>query len=181
VTVGIEYEEVSEALNSNDCAGDGIVFRNRILDKNFQGFPCAATEIGKKLPIVQEVTAEDFRDTEDDMPVGDLLEDIYAQPLPEFDHPLLMAGRAEMAALAGECQEIFMAAVFTFHAGKPVVQIAALEIAIDHLLDIGPPESVLPREMLVIDPDKGFKIVLYAAVVIRRLRISWTIHGGRSG
>ena len=59
-----------------------------------------------------------------------------------------------------------MAAVFAFHTGKPVVQITAIEITIDHLLDIGPPEAVLPGEMLVIDPDKGFKIVLYAAVVI---------------
>ena len=48
-----------------------------------------------------------------------------------------------MTALAGECREIFMAAIFAFHAGKAVVQIAAVEITIDHLLDIGPPESVL--------------------------------------
>ena len=55
------------------------------------------------------------------------------------------------------------------------------EIATDHLLDIEPIESVLPGEMLVIDPDKGFKIVIYAAAVIRRLRISGTINGSRSG
>jgi hypothetical protein len=73
------------------------------------------------------------------------------------------------AVLAGECRKVFMAAVFAFHAGKSVVQITAIEVAIDHLLDIGLPESVLPGEMLVIDPDKGFKIVLYTAVVIRRL------------
>jgi len=71
-----------------------------------------------------------------------------------------------MTALARKCQQIFVAAVFTFHAGKAVVQITAIKITMDHLLDIGPPESVLPGEMLVIDPDKGFKIVLYAAVVI---------------
>jgi len=86
-----------------------------------------------------------------------------------------------MAALARKCQQIFMAAVFTFHTGKPVVQITAIEITIDHLLDIGPPEAVLRGEILVIDPEKGFKIILYAAVVIRRLRISWTINGGRKG
>jgi hypothetical protein len=74
-----------------------------------------------------------------------------------------------------------MAAAFTFHAGKAVVQIAAIEIAIDHLLDIGPPESVLPGEMLIIDPDKAFKMVLYTTVVIRILRISRTINGGRKG
>jgi hypothetical protein len=47
------------------------------------------------------------------------------------------------ATLARECQEIFMTAIFTLHAGKAIVHIAAIEIAIDHLLDIGPPESVL--------------------------------------
>ena len=82
-----------------------------------------------------------------------------------------MAGWAEMTPLAGEGKQIFMAAVFTFHAGKAVVQIAAIEITIDHLLDIWPPESVLPGEVLVIAPDKGFEIVLYTVVVIRRCRL----------
>ena len=54
---------------------------------------------------------------------------------------------------------------YFLRADKAVVRIAAIEIAIDHLLDMGPPESVLPGEILVIDPDKGFKIVLYAAVI----------------
>jgi len=56
-------------------------------------------------------------------------------------------------------------------AGKAVVQITAIDRAIDRLLDIGPIETVLSGEMLVIDPDKSFKIVLNTAVVIRRLRI----------
>jgi hypothetical protein len=66
------------------------------------------------------------------------------EPFPEFHHPLLVAGWAEMTALAGECQQIFMAAVFAFHTGKPVVQITAIEITMNHLLDIRPPETVLP-------------------------------------
>ena len=78
------------------------------------------------------------------MPVGNLLEDIHAEPFPEFHHALLMAGGTEMTALAGKGQQIFMAAIFAFHTGKAVVQIAAIEIAVDHLLEIGPPESVLP-------------------------------------
>jgi len=36
-----------------------------------------------------------------------------------------------------------MATVFTLHAGEAVVQLAAIEIAADRLLDIGPPESAL--------------------------------------
>jgi len=78
------------------------------------------------------------------MPMGDLLEDIHAEPFPELHHALLMAGWAEVAALAGEGQKIFMAAILAFHTGKAVVRITAIEITIDHLLDIWPPESVLP-------------------------------------
>ena len=58
------------------------------------------------------------------MSVRNLLDDIHAEPFPEFHHPLLVAGWAEMTALAGKCQEVFMAAVFAFHTGKPVVQIS---------------------------------------------------------
>jgi hypothetical protein len=78
------------------------------------------------------------------MSVGYLLEDIHAKPLAEFHHALLVTGRAEVAALAREGQEVFMAAVFAFDVGKPVFQIAAIEIAIYHLLDIWPPEAILP-------------------------------------
>jgi hypothetical protein len=47
------------------------------------------------------------------------------------------------ASPAGECHEIFMAAILAFKAGKAVVQIATVEITIDHLLDIGPSEAIL--------------------------------------
>jgi hypothetical protein len=61
--------------------------------------------------------------------------------------------------LQKKASRYFMAAIFAFHQGKAVVQITPIEIAIDHLLDIRPPESVLSGEMLVIKPDKGFKMV----------------------
>ena len=49
-----------------------------------------------------------------------------------------------MAALIGKYQQILMAAIFAFHMGKAVVQIAAIQIPINNLLKIRPPESVLP-------------------------------------
>ncbi|MDP1989767.1 MAG: hypothetical protein Q8K00_01995, partial [Syntrophales bacterium] len=93
---------------------------------------------GKKFPIIEKITAEDFRNAEYEMPVRHLLEDIHAEPLPEFHHALLVTRRTEVVPFARVCQEIFMAAVFAFHTSKAVVQIAAVEIAIDHLLDMGP-------------------------------------------
>jgi hypothetical protein len=47
------------------------------------------------------------------------------------------------AILEREGQQVFMASIFAFHVGNAVVQITAIEITIDHLLDIGPPESAL--------------------------------------
>jgi len=44
---------------------------------------------------------------------------------------------------------------------------------------IRPPESVLPEETIVIDPDKGLEVVLDAAVIIRILRVSGAINNGR--
>jgi hypothetical protein len=60
------------------------------------------------------------------MPMGDLLEDIHAEPFAELHHSLLMAGWEEMAALAGEGQQVLVAAVFAFHAGKTVVRVATV-------------------------------------------------------
>jgi PAS domain-containing protein len=79
------------------------------------------------------------------MPVGNLLENIHAQPLPELHDALLVAGGAEVAALAGKGQEIFMAAVFALHAGKAVVRVATVEVPVNDLLQIRPPETVLPE------------------------------------
>jgi len=55
-----------------------------------------------------------------------------------------MTGGAEVTSLAGEGQEIFVTAIFTFHASKAVVNITAIKIAVNHLLDIWPPEAILP-------------------------------------
>ena len=84
--------------------GMGFFSGNRLLKKELQGFPGAATQIGKKIPVIEEVPAQDFRDAEDDMSVGNLPEHVGTEPFPEFHHPLLMAGRTEMTALAGEAK-----------------------------------------------------------------------------
>ena len=57
-------------LDGDDGAGDGIILRNCLLEKYLQGFLGAAAQIGKKLPVVEEVTSQDLRDAEDEMPGG---------------------------------------------------------------------------------------------------------------
>ena len=69
------------------------------------------------------------------MAVGNLLERPGAATLPEFHHPLLKAGGAEVAALAGESQKIFMAAISALHPGKAKVQVATFQVAGNDLLE----------------------------------------------
>lgn len=78
MAVGIESEEIAEGLDGDDGAEDGILLRDRLMDKNLQEFPGTPVQISKKFPIVQKVAAQDLRDTEDEMPVGNLFEDIRA-------------------------------------------------------------------------------------------------------
>ena len=84
-----------------------------------------------------------------------------------------------MAALAGECQQVFMATVFSLHAGKSVVRVAAIQIPVNDVFQVGSPEAVLPGVMVVIDLKKGLKMVLHTAVIIRILGVSWAINSGR--
>jgi hypothetical protein len=71
-------------LDTDDRSGNGFIFRNRILEKTLQRSPGAAAQIGKEFSIIQKVTAEYFRDAEYKMSMRNLLEDVHAQPLPEF-------------------------------------------------------------------------------------------------
>ena len=68
--------------------------------------------------------------------------------------------------LSGEGKQLLMAAFFCISSGNAVVQDPAIEVPVYDLLQIGPPEAVLTRKMLIIDPDEGLKIVLHAAAII---------------
>jgi hypothetical protein len=60
-----------------------------------------------------------------------------------------------MAALAGEGQKIFMVTIPALHPGKAVVQVATLQVAVNDLLEVGPPKSVPPFEPLLVELSKG--------------------------
>ena len=99
VAVGIESEKVAEGLDGDDRAGDGLFFRHGLLHKHFQGFPGRAAEGGKQFSIIQKIPAKNLGNTEHEMPMGNLFEDIHTEPFAEFHHALLVTGRAEVAAL----------------------------------------------------------------------------------
>ncbi len=61
---------------------------------------------------------------------GIFFENIYAKPLPEFHHALLVTGRAKVTAFTREGKQVFMAAAFTLYTGKTIAQISAIQVTI---------------------------------------------------
>lgn len=70
-----------------------------------------------------------------------------------------------------------MAAIPAAHPGKAVLQNAAIQVAVDDLLDVGTQETVLPWKPVVIDLFESFKIIFHALIVGRILRFALTVNG----
>jgi len=86
-----------------------------------------------------------------------------------------------MNALTGECQEIFVAAVFTLHPGKAVVQIAAIKITINDFPEIRTEESVGSLKLHPVNLDEGFQMILDTAIIVGSLWIVGPVYGSCGG
>ncbi len=95
---------------------------------------------------------------------------LLAQPFAELDDSFLVAGGAEMTALAGKRQEVFMSAIATPHPGKPQVQIPAVQIPVNHVPDIGPEKAILTLAAIIPGHLQVFKMILHA-LEVRRLNM----------
>jgi hypothetical protein len=88
LTTGIVSQEIAKRLNGDDGAGNGIIFGNRLLEKDLQGFPGTAAQAcpregGDRQEAScsrikygtgsEEISAQDLRDAEDKMAMGNLL------------------------------------------------------------------------------------------------------------
>ncbi len=167
---GLNLKKSPKVWTAMTAPGRGSFSGTACWIKNLQGFPGAAAEPGKKLSVIQEVTAQNLRDAENEMTMRRLFEDIHAEPFAKLHDALLMTGRVEVSSFTRKRQQVFMPAVFASDTGKAMMQISAIKITINHLLDIRPPEAVLFGEVFVVGLDEGFKIILHAVVIIRILR-----------
>jgi hypothetical protein len=90
VAVGIESQGIAKGLNGNDGAGERVFSRDDCLKKHFERIPGTAAEFGEEFSIIEKVSPEDLRDTEDEVAVGHGLEDLLTEPFPEFYNTLLV-------------------------------------------------------------------------------------------
>jgi hypothetical protein len=77
-----------------------------------------------------------------------------------------------MPALAGERQQIFVAAGFASQPGKAQVEVPAVEIPVDHILSIRSKESVFALIALFPVRFQVFERVLHASKVMRLLGLA---------
>jgi hypothetical protein len=98
--VWIESKKIAEGLYGNNCPRYSAIFGDGFLKELFQGFPAATAEIGEQLSVIEEIAAENFGYAEDEMAVGQGLEDFFAEPLAKLHNTFLVTGWAKMAAFA---------------------------------------------------------------------------------
>ncbi len=121
---------------------------------------------------MEEEAAQDLRNTQYEVPVGDGLEHVRAKPLPEFHDTFLMAGWPEISSLAGEGQQPFCSAPIAANPGEAVVQVTTLQVPDDYLPEIRSPEAIALLESLLVNLREGLEVILYALVVWGEMGLS---------
>lgn len=95
MAVRVESQEIPEALDGDDGAGDCILLWDNGLEKHFQRVPCTSAQFGEESPIIEEVSPEDLWYAKNEMTVWYSLEHFLTEPFPEFHRSVLVAGGAE--------------------------------------------------------------------------------------
>jgi len=113
--------------------------------------------------------------------------DIEKQGLPHPSAPFLpalgVAGGTETAGLAGERQQMFTAAVRAADPGEAGARVAAVEVALDDLLDHRPEMTVLLLEAALVGCQEPIEVMEQDPIEDRALRMARTIdsrHIGRA-
>ena len=105
VQMGVPVHEAAEGLNGGDDAGDEVRLAEAGAQKVAQRAVGDAAEDAEELAVVEEEGPQAFGDGEDELAVGDGVEEHVLEPVgPDFE-PLGVAGGAEDAGLAAEGDE----------------------------------------------------------------------------
>jgi len=141
--------------------------------------PGTRGEFPQQLAIEPRVNSQTFGDRQHDLPMSDGRADFFSHMQRGQQRPLLVAGRARAALLAGEADEHLMFAIGAANSGKAFLQFTALEKGSHRLLDDWPPVTVLLLKTLVTDLLEGVKMLIEQSPQVGGLGIAWTLE--RSG
>jgi hypothetical protein len=108
-----------------DHAGHYVVAAEQAADFGLEARPGARAKLTQQLAIEAGVQAQAFGDGQHDLPVRDGGTHIFGHVDRGQQGPLLVAGRAGAALLAGEGHEHLVVAVGAADPGEAFVQVAA--------------------------------------------------------
>ena len=155
--VRVPVQKLAEGLDGGDHAGQHIIPAEQALNFSTDAAPGRRGELAQQPAVETGMHAETLGDGEDHLPVGDGRADVFGDVDGGQQRPLLVAGGASAALLAGEGHENFVPAVRAANASEALVQVAAGEKGLHAALDDRPPEAVLGLEPFVVDLLEGGK------------------------
>ena len=120
------------------------------MKKALQGFPGAAIQIRKKIPVVEKIPSQDLRDAENEMSPGNLPNHVGTEPLPEFHQPASDGRRDRNDGASRRRPRDIHGGNPGTSPGKAVMQVSTLQAAVNALLEVGPPEPVPAFEALLV-------------------------------
>ena len=129
--VGMEEEVVPEGVDGSDSAEFSIGEVEAEAEVVAEALAGSAEENGEEVAAFAEDAAQDLGDGEDELAVGDFVADGGGDPLARGTGAALVAGGAEVAGLAGEGEEAFVAAVRALKSGESAGEVTAAEKGLD--------------------------------------------------
>jgi hypothetical protein len=178
--VRVEVDPVAEGLDGDDDAGDERLARQRLkIDR--EGLDRRPAELPQEPAPVLEEDPQRLGDRQHHLAVRH----VEKQGLPHPCAPLLpalgVAGGAESAGLAGERQQLFTVAVRTADPGEAGARIAAVEIALDDILDDRPEMAVLLLEAAFVDSQEPVEMMKQHPIEGRALRMARAVDSRHTG
>ena len=154
----VEINAVPEGLDDGDNAGlERRPGRNlQIEEKRPLG---TAAKIPQELPLELEEHPEHLGNRKDHLTMRNIQEERLPHPLAPLLKTLGMAGRAKPSGFAGKHQKMFCPAARAPDPSKSAAGIAAVEIALDDILDDRPEEAVFPLKTPLLFRDEPLEMM----------------------
>jgi hypothetical protein len=156
VEVGVEDEVVAKSVDGGDGSEFAIGEIEAGAEDFLEGIGGGFEEEMEEVAAFAEDAAEDFGDGEDELAVRDFVADGGGDPIGGLADAALMAGGAEVAALAGEGEQAFVPAVGAVEAEEAGGEVAAAEKVADGGEDVGAERAEGGTVFFLVGGEEGF-------------------------
>ena len=123
--MGVEDEVVAEGVDGGDGTDASVGEVESCAEGILQGGCGGVEQEGEEPASFAEDAAQDSGDGEDELTVRNIMADACGDPSAGTADATLVARGAEVAALAGEGEQFFVAAVGALEAGEASSEVAA--------------------------------------------------------